>query len=116
MELLLGRLLQAGVLAAALVVLAGGIVYLAANHAARPSYGVFAGEPEDLTHVAGIVRGAGRLRGPALIQLGLLLLIATPVARVGFSLLAFLRERDWIYVLLTAFVLALLLLSLTGKV
>ncbi|HET7599608.1 MAG TPA: DUF1634 domain-containing protein [Gemmatimonadales bacterium] len=115
-EQLLGRLLRTGVAVAAAVVLAGGVVYLLGHHAGRPSYGTFAGEPEDLTRVGGIVRGAGRMSGRALIQLGLLLLIATPVARVGFSLAAFLRERDWPYVLLTGFVLALLLLSLIGQV
>ena len=40
-------------------------------------------------------------RGRALIQLGLLLLIATPVARVAFSVFAFERQRDWTYVGIT---------------
>jgi uncharacterized membrane protein len=55
-------------------------------------------------------------RGRGLIQLGLLLLIATPVARVAFSLLAFVLQRDRTYVMLTAFVLLLLLASLAGIV
>ena len=113
-ELLLGRLLQVGVAISAAVVLAGGIMYLARHGGARPHYGRFVGEPEELRNITGIVHGARAMQGRALIQLGLLLLIATPIARVAFSLVAFLRERDRAYVLITSFVLALLLLSLTG--
>jgi uncharacterized membrane protein len=113
-ELLLGRLLQVGVAIAATVVLAGGLVYLARHGGARPHYGRFVGEPEELRSITGILHAAAAMRGRAIIQLGLLLLIATPVARVAFSLIAFLRERDRAYVLITSFVLALLLLSLTG--
>ena len=51
-------------------------------------------------------------RGRGLIQLGVLLLIATPVARVVFSAWAFARQRDWTYVLVTLFVLAVLLFGL----
>jgi uncharacterized membrane protein len=46
------------------------------------------------------------------IMLGLLLLVATPVARVVFSVAGFLRERDFLYVVLTLIVLAVLLSSL----
>ena len=44
--------------------------------------------------------------------MGVLLLIATPVARVALSLVGFALERDWHYVLITAIVLAILLYSL----
>ena len=49
-----------------------------------------------------------------MIQLGLLLLIATPVARVAFSLVAFIRQRDRTYIVITTIVLGLLLYSLMG--
>jgi len=42
-------------------------------------------------------------------------LIATPIARVVFSLLAFLWQRDWTYVMVTAIVLGLLVYSLFGR-
>lgn len=113
-ELLLGRLLQVGVVSAAVVVLIGGGLYLARHGAGHPEYGTFAGEPDALRSVSGILHAAAQLRSGGIIQLGLLLLIATPVARVAFSLLAFLREQDRTYVLITAFVLVLLLLSLAG--
>jgi uncharacterized membrane protein len=113
-ELLVGRLLRAGVLAAAALVLIGGIVYLA-RHALEPAHGaVFNGEPDDLTRVGGILRASGALSGRGLIMSGLLLLIATPVARVAMSLAAFVLQRDRLYAAITAFVLLLLLASLVG--
>ena len=115
-EVALARLLRTGVGLAAVVVLIGGVRYLTTHAGAHPQYGTFSGEPEDLSRVDGIVRAAAALRGRGLIQLGLLLLIATPVARVAFSLVAFLLERDRTYAILTAFVLLLLLASLTGVV
>ncbi len=114
-EQLLGNLLRAGVLLAAGVVLVGGIVYLV-HHGmeARPRLEHFREnyEPPDMRSPAGIVRGSLSVRGSGLIQLGLLLLIATPVARVVFSVYAFARERDYIYVVLTLLVLGVLLYSL----
>jgi uncharacterized membrane protein len=111
-ELSLASLLRAGVLAAAALVLAGGVIYLGRYGGTRPHPETFAGEPEDLKTFGGIVNAALALRGRGLIQLGLVVLIATPVARVAFSLYAFARQRDRAYVLITAFVLTLLLASL----
>src|ERR1700722_18642452 len=101
MDLVMGKLLQTGVLAAAGVVLAGGILYLMRHPTPTTNYKVFAGESEQLRTISGIFREALALRGRGLIQLGLLILIATPVARVGFSFFAFLRQRDWTYVAVT---------------
>lgn len=78
----------------------------------RPSYHVFRGEPVLLLSVRGIVNEAVHLEGPGLVQLGLLLLIATPIARVVFSMVGFVRQRNWLYVTITAVVLALLGYSL----
>jgi len=72
------------------------------------------GEPTDLRTLSGIVRDALALRGRGIIQLGLLLLIATPVARVAFSVAAFAIQRDRLYVVVTLMVLAILLYSLTS--
>jgi uncharacterized membrane protein len=70
--------------------------------------------PDGLDSVHGVVGGALELRSRWVVQLGLLLLIATPIARVGLSLAAFARQRDGTYVAITALVLALLLFSLLG--
>jgi uncharacterized membrane protein len=72
------------------------------------------GEPTDLRTLSGIVKDALAFRGRGLIQLGLLLLIATPLARVAFSVLAFAIQRDRLYVVVTLIVLAVLIYSLMG--
>ena len=110
---LLGNLLRVGVLLAAAVVLAGGVLYLA-RHGGEgvERLHVFHGEPADLRSPFGIVADVRALSGRGVIQLGLLLLIATPVMRVVLSVIAFARERDFLYVVLTLIVLAVLLFSL----
>jgi len=109
-----GNLLRAGVLLAASVVLAGGVVFLLRHGGSVPDYRVFRGEPMDLRSFGGIVRDAFSGSGRGLIQLGLLLLVATPVARVAFTAVAFAFERDRTYVLIALLVLSLLFKSLAG--
>jgi len=113
---IIGALLRYGVLLSASVVAAGGIWYLIQYGAAPPSYEVFRGEPEYLRHLRGIVSGIPGFHCRRMIQFGLVLLIATPVARVAFSVVAFLLQRDCAYVAITLIVLAVLLFSLTGRV
>jgi len=109
---IIGNLLRSGVILAAAVVLLGGGLYLAQHGSTVPDYRVFRGEPADLRGVPGIVQDARALDGRGLIQLGLLLLLATPIARVAFSVLAFALQRDRTYVAVTLIVLAVLLYSL----
>jgi uncharacterized membrane protein len=110
-----GDLLRTGVLCAALVVLVGGVLYLVRYGRSAPAYAIFRGEPADLRSVGGILREAGALRRAGMIQLGLLILIATPIARVFFAVLAFLWERDFLYVAFTLIVLGVLIFSLVGS-
>jgi uncharacterized membrane protein len=115
MALILGNVLRAGVLLSAAVVLCGGCIYLS-RHAHEPaSYRVFRGEPSEFRTIRGVIRSAMNGRGRGLIQLGLLLLIATPIARVAFSVAGFAIERDRMYVGFTLIVLAILLYSLFGS-
>ncbi len=111
-DTIIGNLLRVGVLLAALVVLAGGGLYLAQRGSTVPDYRLFHGEPASLRGPSGILKEARELDGPGLIQLGLLLLLATPVARVAVSVVAFTLQRDPIYVAVTLIVLAVLLYSL----
>jgi len=110
-EQVVGNLLRAGVGLAA-TVLIGGLLYLVRHGATSPHYGVFEGEPASLQSLDGIVRAALRGQSRGIIQLGLVLLILTPIARVAFSLFAFARTHDWVYASVTAIVLALLVYSL----
>ena len=116
----LGNLLRAGVLLAALVTAIGGTIYLAKRWMkCAPDLHQFAyadkAPPANLSSVAGVAAYAFTGHGAGLIQLGVLLLIATPVARVAFSVYAFARQRDVLYVFVTLMVLALLLFSLFGS-
>ncbi|HEY6290567.1 MAG TPA: DUF1634 domain-containing protein [Terriglobia bacterium] len=115
MEQVLGKLLITGVVVAAVVVLAGGIIYLIRHGGEAAAYQTFQGELAQSRTVSGILKGVAEGRGRGLIQLGLLLLIATPVARVALSLVAFARRRDLLYTIFTMIVLGVLLFSLMGR-
>lgn len=114
-ENILGNLLRAGVLLSAFVVSIGAIIYLVRHGRAPVDYRIFRGEPAHLRGVRGIVWDSLALRGRAIIQFGLLLLIATPVARVVFSIVGFAKERDGMYVVFTSIVFSILLYSLLGS-
>ena len=113
-EVWISTLLRVGVIAAALLGLAGGVLHLVHHATDVPSYTAFRGEPAALRHVADVVAGALALHTEALIQAGLLLLIAVPIFRVAVSIVAFALERDFLYVVVTALVLGILLVSLLG--
>lgn len=113
-EIIIGYVLRAGVLLSAAVVILGGIVYLMRHGHVPVEYRVFQGDLSPLRSVDGILHGVMQFSGRAIIQLGLLLLIATPVARVVFSAIAFAVERDYLYVAFTLTVLAILCYSLHG--
>ena len=112
---IIAGMLRAGVILSSAFVLGGGIWYLSQFGAGTPDYGTFHGEPATLRSVSGIVRGAVALDARSWIQLGLLLLIATPVARVFFSIFAFAAQRDRTYVAITLIVAGVLLYSLFGE-
>jgi uncharacterized membrane protein len=92
----------------------GGIIYVIRHGSTIADYRTFRGELSPLRTLAGILQGALQLSGRGIIQFGLLLLIATPVARVIFSAIAFALERDHLYVAFTLAVLAVLTYSLLG--
>jgi uncharacterized membrane protein len=114
-ENILGNLLRAGVILSAAIVFCGAVLYLVRHGHAPADYRVFQGEPSDLRSVAGIVRDAVKFSGRGVIQLGLLFLIATPVARVILSIWGFAAEHDRMYVVFTVIVLAILIFSLVGS-
>jgi uncharacterized membrane protein len=106
MDEIIAKLLRIGVASAAVLVLAGGIAYVASSGRAVP----------DFAHFHPQRKGLASIRTMAwpelLIEIGLLALIATPLARVIFCLAAFLLEHDRMYVAFTLTVLAVLLYSI----
>lgn len=116
-ERMISILLRTGVLISGAVVICGGAFYLARHGGEPADYHTFRGQPGAYRIVSQIVEGAFALRGRSIIQFGLLLLIATPIARVALALVGFALEGDRKYVVITAIVLSVLLFSLiTGAV
>ncbi|MGH7619750.1 MAG: DUF1634 domain-containing protein [Gemmatimonadaceae bacterium] len=111
-EQFIGRVLQIGVLLAAAVTLAGGVVVLARHGGTVSGFASFKGEAAYLTSVEGVLGAVRRGHADALVQFGILLLIAVPIVRVAFTLVAFALQRDRAYVLITAIVLTLLMYGL----
>jgi uncharacterized membrane protein len=111
-ERVIGALLQVGVLVSAAVVLAGGIWLLFECGSERPDYQRFGPLDLALRTPAGVIASLRHPDPQSFIQFGLLLLIATPVARVILSLVAFSFQRDRVYVVVTVIVLAVLAYSL----
>jgi uncharacterized membrane protein len=115
LERAMGALLRAGVLLAAVVVLLGGIAMLVHGGPRIADYHTFAGESAELRTVRGTLGAALGLHPRAIVQVGILLLIATPVARVLFALLAFVVRRDALYATVSLIVLAVLATSLLAR-
>ena len=111
-ENMMGRLLQAGVLLASAVVLIGGLLYLRAHAGIAKDYRTFTGEPASLRHPVELFRLLMTGDAGAIVQLGVLLLIATPIARVVFAAVGFAVERDRLYVVISLVVLAVLIFGL----
>ncbi len=112
LERMVSVLLRSGVFVSGAVVLIGGICYLSRHASDRVSYAHFYGQPVADRTVRAIFAGVASGQGRSIIQLGILLLIATPVARVILALVGFALERDRTYVVVTAIVLCVLLISL----
>lgn len=114
LEVVISVLLRTGVILAACVVLIGGACYLHKHGNEQPEYHVFHGTPPKYRSISGVVHSVGPSDCQAVVQLGLLILILTPIARVAFSLVGFALEHDWTYVALTSVVLTILIYSLAA--
>lgn len=112
MEIIMGQLLRAGVLLSSFVVFIGGVLYLYTQHGKPANYRHFLSEPDDLRNPGQLFHLVITGSPAALIQCGVLLLIATPVARVVFACVAFFLERDRLYLGVSLIVLTVLLVSL----
>lgn len=108
----LGNLLRTGVLLSVAVLLLGTGDYLIQHGLEHHNYGVFRGEPATLRSPTAIVADALHFDSRGVIMLGILVLLATPFARVAFSLVTFLWQKDWIYSLVTLIVLGVLTYSI----
>jgi uncharacterized membrane protein len=102
-------LLRVGVVLSVLFIVSGMVI----TFVGHPEY--FASRPAVDFHFPNtlpeVVHGVRAGAGPAIVMAGLLILIATPVARVALSVIIFIIARDYLYVALTATVLVILIVS-----
>ena len=112
MESLMGRLLQGGVLLASAFVLLGGVLFLRAHPGPVANYHTFIGQPAELRRFKSLLLALLHGDPEAVVQVGVLILIATPIARVIFAAFAFAMERDRLYLVISLFVLAVLIVGL----
>lgn len=112
----MGRLLQAGVAVSGLVMAVGAAVYLAHHWSALPAYSKFQPLPPSQRTIGVTLKEALRGQGRGFIQVAVLLMIATPVARVVFAAYGFFRQGDRLYTAVSLLVLSLLIFGLTASV
>jgi uncharacterized membrane protein len=112
MQAIIGWILRAGVLISMSVVFIGGVVYLYRHGQTHVDYSTFKGVPDFVGSVGGILNGIITGRGRAIIQAGIILLIATPIIRVVFSAIGFVIEKDYLYLGITILVLLIIMASM----
>ncbi len=115
LERVLQALVRWGTILAAGLIILGGARYLVANGGDTPQYADFVAEPEELRSLGGVLSGAASFEARGLIQLGLLLLVATPLARVAAALVLYVRQRNRLYIVVSSLVLGTLLYSLLAS-
>jgi uncharacterized membrane protein len=110
MEIAISQMLRAGVSLAAIVVFAGGCLYLLQAHGVTPDYRHFHGIASPADRIPPLLV-ARHLDSRSIIRLGILLLVATPIMRVAYCVYGFAAQKDKIYIVVSSIVLTVLLYS-----
>jgi uncharacterized membrane protein len=114
-EQFIGLQLRFGVLFSSFIVLVGGILYLIqSGNMLLPHYQLFIGEKAGLTTGREIWHGVTGMEAKGIIQFGVMVLIATPILRILFSLIGFILEKDRLYIGITMVVLSVMMISIFG--
>jgi uncharacterized membrane protein len=114
MQVIIGWILRVGVAASTFFVVIGGIIFLYRHGQSRPDFHTFNKVPGFISSVKGVIRGVINLKGQAIIQLGIVLLIATPIMRVIFAGIGFLVEKDYLYTFISLVVLLIIFASMVS--
>lgn len=110
MEIIISNFLKIGVILSAVIIFLGFSMFLISG---KSGY-VGSYYP---TNPLEILKGVISLKSYAIILLGLLILVLTPVFRVGVSIIVFYKEKDFVFVKITSLVFIILLVSFVlGKV
>jgi uncharacterized membrane protein len=115
METEMGMLLRSGVVAACLIMLVGGVLYILRHGEEQPAYRTFSGAPLGLNSIGGVLREVREGSARGIIQLSVLVMIATPVMRVVFAAYGFTRQRQFIFTIISLVVLGLLTFGLSHQ-
>lgn len=107
-ESVMGTLLITGVIISGVIILLGGVYYLSQSGFSKPHFHTFKGEASDLRSIKQIFNAVIHFDSLAIIQIGILILIATPISRVIFSVIGFLFEKDYLYVIISLIVLGII--------
>jgi len=113
LELSIARMLLTGIVISTVVVLVGVLIELFKPTLAPPDYRHFHAIDQSLRSLPGIIKTAFQLRPDGVMQLGLVILIATPIARVVFCVIGFARQHDRLYVAVSSTVLVILIYSIS---
>jgi uncharacterized membrane protein len=112
MQVVIGWVLRIGVIVSISIVFIGGIIYLSRHGYEIADNRKFIGIPDFVQNAAGIFNGIFSFRGRAIIQFGIILLIATPILRVIFSAIGFVLEKDYLYLGISLLVLLIIFASM----
>lgn len=112
MQAIIGWILRIGVISSMILVFIGGVFFVFRHGHSIPDYKDFKGVPYFIHNTGGIIEGVRNLKGQAIIQLGIILLIATPVIRVAFSAVGFIIEKDYLYTAISVIVLLIIFASM----
>lgn len=116
LEVWIAHVLRVGVVLASAAILLGLALTLFGNHPAGVQEAVNGRANLRAPDPASLWQDLARGDPVAVVQLGLLLLILTPAARVALTVVLFALQRDWAFVAIAATVLLLLTLGLVGLV
>ena len=112
MQFIIGWILRGGVVVSMAIVAIGGILFIYRHGHSIPDYSTFKGTPGFISSPKGVFEGVLHLKGQAIIQFGIALLIATPVLRVIFAAIGFVLEKDYLYTLISLIVLLIITVSM----
>lgn len=112
MQAAIGWILRIGVFLSCTIVFFGGVIYLYRHGHNIANYSTFIGIPAFVSTGNGILNGILAFKGQAIIQAGIILLIATPIIRVISSAIGFIVEKDYLYTGITLLVLLIIFISM----
>jgi Predicted membrane protein len=112
LDQIIGNVLRGGVLLSFVIVATGGFMFLLQHHADTQPFARFSGAA-GLQTLGEIWQSVTRFDSGGIIQLGLVVLIATPVVRVVMAGAGFALIGDRMYSFVSLIVLAILVYSIT---